>query len=439
MTRSHLVPAAALVLVLSASPFAANWSQWRGPGSQGISPEVGLPTEWGPATNVAWKTPIPGRGHSSPIVWNDRVFLTTAIEGAVVPGAKAVVHIENGKEFLHPDSVGADRRHALKVLCLDLATGRVIWERTAYDGTMYDDRHRRGSYASPTPVTDGRLVYAYFGTEGLYAYDFDGRLAWKAAVGRIPTFGMGVGTSPILYENLLIVQSDENTGERSAIVAFERATGKEVWRTPRAVQASWSTPVLVSAGSRTELVTNGNELIVSYDPATGKELWRAKGVESNAIHTPLAGSGLVIVTAGYPARRVIAIAPGGSGVIDGTSFVRWQYDKGTAYVVSPILYGGRVYLVSDKGIITCLDAATGAVIYEGGRVPVPASFMASPLAFDGKILLTSEDGDTFVLDAGTAHRIVRTNSLAEPVYSTPALSQGRILIRGDRHLYCIRN
>jgi hypothetical protein len=143
------------------------------------------------------------------------------------------------------------------------------------------------------------------------------------------------------------------------------------------------------------------------------------------------------VTAGYPARRVIAIAPGGSGVIDGTSFVRWQYDKGTAYVVSPILYGGRVYLVSDKGTITCLDAATGAVIYEGGRVPVPASFMASPIAFDGTILLTSEDGDTFVLEAGAAHRIVRTNSLAEPVYSTPAVSQGRILIRADRHLYCI--
>jgi outer membrane protein assembly factor BamB len=196
--------------------------------------------------------------------------------------------------------------------------------------------------------------------------------------------------------------------------------------------------VLVKTAARTELVTNGNQLIVAYDPKTGKELWRTKGVESNAIHTPLVGHGLVIVTAGYPAKKVIAIRPGGSGDITGTDRIVWQYDRGTGYVISPILYGDYVYLVSDKGIISCLDAKTGEVKYEGGRVPVPATFMASPIAVDGKILLTSVDGDTYVIKAGPVHQVLGTNAIGEPAASTPSISQGRILVRGATHLYCIR-
>jgi outer membrane protein assembly factor BamB len=184
-------------------------------------------------------------------------------------------------------------------------------------------------------------------------------------------------------------------------------------------------------------VTNGNQLIVGYDPATGRELWRAKGVESNAIHTPLAGRGLVIATAGFPAKRVIAIRPGGSGDVTGTDRVAWQYDKGTAYVVSPILYGDYVYLVSDKGVLTCLDAKTGEVKYEGGRVPVPASFMASPVAVKDRLMLTSIDGDTYVIRAGPTHDVIGTNAIGEPVYASLAVSQGRILVRGASHLFCI--
>jgi outer membrane protein assembly factor BamB len=437
MTRRAFVLAAAAVALASVGARAANWPQWRGPGGQGISDEQQIPLEWSSTRNVAWKTPVAGQGHSQPIVWNNRVFLTSEIEGAPAVGHKAPEHRIEGEIFKHPDSVGSDKRHRLNVLAFDLATGKQLWERTAYDGTVFDDRHKRSSYAAATPVTDGTRVYAYFGPEGVYAYDFQGNLVWKTSVGQFPLLGMGTGTSPLLYKNLLIIQRDENAGDNSFIAALDTSTGKEVWRTRRTVEASWSTPVLVDADGRTELVTNGSQLIVGYDPATGRELWRAKGVESNAIHTPLVGRGLVIATAGFPAKRVIAIRPGGSGDIRGTDRIAWQYDKGTAYVVSPILYGDYVYLVSDKGILTCLDAKTGEVKYEGGRVPVPASFMASPVAARDRLLLTSIDGDTYVIRAGPTHEVIGTNAIGEPVYASLAVSQGRILVRGASHLFCI--
>jgi len=416
----------------------SNWPGWRGPGSQGISTEKNLPVEWSTTKNIAWKTPLPGRGHSSPVVWGNRIFLTSAIEGEVIPGAKAIDHMDEGKPWRHPDSLGADRKQTFKVFCLDRDTGKVLWEKVAYEGKVYDDRHKRSAYASPTPTTDGHYVYAWFGSEGVYCYDFSGKLIWKESFGGIATMGMGVGTSPVLYENVLILQCDEDAGEKSFIVGLDKKTGKQVWKESRKVQASWSTPVLAEAAGRTELITNGNEFIISYDPRTGKELWRSKGVESNAIHTPLVGNGMVYLTAGYPAKRVLAIKLGGSGDVTKSS-IAWQYEKGTAYVSSPILYEDYIYLISDKGILTCLDAKTGEVKYEGGRVPVPASFMSSPVAFDGKILMSSQDGDTFVVKAGPVHEIMRTNSLSEPIYTTPALAGGRIFIRGEKNLYCISN
>ena len=436
-TSRRLLACLTVALACSAALRAENWPQWRGPGGQGISKETRLPAEWGPEKNIAWKVQVPGRGHSAPVIWNNRVFLTAAIEGEEVPGAKAPVHTNGGRPFVHPDAVGANRKHTYKVLAYDGISGKLLWEQTAWEGTPFDDRHRRGSFASPSVATDGRLIYAYFGPEGVYAYDLNGKPAWNASIGKVKTLGLGAASSPVIYEGLVILQADDDEGADSAIVALDAKTGKERWRTKRPVQVSWSTPVLVQAGARTELVTNGTEWIIAYDPASGNELWRTKGVESNAIHTPVVGDGVVIVTAGFPAKKTIAIKPGGSGDVTKTSHILWTYEKGTAYVVSPILYEGLVYLLNDRGVMTALDAKTGEIKYEGGRVPVPASFMGSPVAANGRLLLTSEDGDTFVIKAGAQHEVLATNSVGEPVYTTPAISNGRIYIRGEKHLFGI--
>jgi len=428
----------ALIVTNNAGASGPSWPQWRGPSGQGVSEEKNLPTSWNTVSNIKWKVAIDGRSHSSPIVWGNRVFLTTAVEGSVVQGAKAVKHtLEGGKEFLHPDSVGADKKHTFKVVCIDRDSGKIVWQSTAWEGTPYDNRHRKSSYAASTPATDGKLVYAFFGTEGLYAYDFKGKLAWKADLGKLGTVGMGTGTSPILFDNLVIVQADEENGEASFIVAVDKNTGKEAWRTPRKVQVSWSTPLLVRTSKRAELIASGTESVIAYDPATGKELWRHKGVESNAIPSPVANNDMVFLVAGFPAKIAMAIKLGQSGDLTGTPNVPWTYAKGTAYVPSPILYGDYLYLTTDRGILTCIDAKTGEVKYEGGRIPIPATFTASPVAFEGKILMTSEDGDTFIVKAGPQHEILGTNSVGEPVYASPAIADGRIFIRGEKNLYCI--
>jgi len=430
--------------LMSGSPLPAgepkgNWAQWRGPRGLGVAEGAIYPSEWGPAKNIAWKTELPGRGHSSPVVFGGRIFLTTSIEGELAPGNKPPVHLgfDLKPGYLHPDSVGSDHRYALKVLAVDSKTGKLAWERTVYEGVMYDDRHRKNTYASPTVATDGKLVYAFFESAGLFCFDFEGRPQWQASFGGLAKAGLGPGTSPLIYENLLLLQCDQEMGEGSFIAALDRFTGKEVWRTARRNRRSWATPILVQAKDRMELVAMGAEAVVAYDPQTGKELWRANGTDSHPIPSPVAGHGLVFATAGSQAKRALAIRVGGTGDLRDSPEVIWRYNKGTAYVPSPILLGPYLYLMTDKGIVTCLDAKTGEVRYEGGRVPVPATFTASPVAFGERLLLTSEDGDTFVIKAGPAFEVLGTSSVGEPVYASPALAQGRIFIRGERHLFAI--
>ncbi len=424
---------------IAAKPGSTNWPQWRGPDGQGISEEKGLPDEWSATKNVRWKSPIEGLGHSSPIVWGKKIFLTTALDGEVIPGRPAgVTHkMADGSDFVHPDAVGANLKHTFKVICIDRKSGKILWERVAYEGPVYDSRHRKASFASSTPATDGKYVYAFFGSEGLYAYDYNGKLIWKQQnFGKLGTASVGYGVSPVLYQNLVIMQCDDS-GMNSFMVAFDKKTGKEVWRTARKVDLTWTTPVLVHTAKGVELVTAAIEFIIAYDPLTGKELWRHKGLESNAVPTPVVSNDLVVLTSGAPNKIALAIRAGGTGDVTGTSQLVWTYKKGTAYVPSPILYGDYVYLTTDRGLVTCLDAKTGKVEYEGARVPVPATFSASLVAYEGKILMTSEDGETFVLKAGPKHEIIRTNSLGEPVYASPAIADGGIYIRGEKNLFAI--
>jgi outer membrane protein assembly factor BamB len=428
---------------ISSLTFAAtgssNWPQWRGPDGQGVSTETGLPSEWSPTKNVKWKTPLAGRGHSSPIVWGKKIFLTTALDGEAIPGRPAgVTHkLQDGTDFVHPDAVGANLRHTFKVICLDRETGKILWERIAYEGPVYDSRHKKASFASSTPTTDGKYVFAFFGAEGLYAYDFKGNLIWKQEMGKLGTASVGYGVSPLLFQNLVIMQCDDSGGH-SFIAGFNKATGKEVWRVARKVDVTWVTPVLVqTAKGSTELVTAAAEAIIAYDPLTGKELWRHKGLESNAIPSPVVSRDLVVITSGYPVKIALAIKAGGSGDITGTPQLVWSYNKGTAYVPSPILYGQYLYLMTDRGLLTCLDAQTGKVEYEGQRVPKPTTFLASPVAYEGMILLTNEDGDTFMIKAGPKHEVLRTNSLGEGVAASPAIADHKLFIRGEKNLYCI--
>jgi outer membrane protein assembly factor BamB len=442
LTSTALVACLLITVALLGSTATAkvstNWPQWRGPDGQGVSVETGLPIEWSNTKNVKWKTPLAGRGHSSPIVWGKKIFLTTALDGEVIPGrTPGVTHkMSDGSDFVHPDAVGANLKHTFKVICVDRDTGKILWERVAYEGPVYDSRHKKASFASSTPATDGKYVFAFFGSEGLYAYDFKGTLLWKQQFNKLGTASVGYGVSPILYENLVILQCDDS-GLNSFIVAFDKKTGKEAWRVPRKVDVTWSTPVLVHTPARTELVASAAEAIIAYDPLTGKELWRHKGLESNAVPTAVVSKDLVVVTSGYPTKIALALRGGGSGDVTGTSRLVWSYNKGTAYVPSPILYGDYVYLMTDRGLLTCLDAKTGKMEYEGARVPKATTFMASPVAYEGKILLTSEEGDTYVLKAGPKHEVIRTNSLGEPVYASPAIADGKIFIRGQENLYCI--
>ncbi len=418
----------------------ANWPQWRGPAGQGISTEKNLPTTWTATRNIKWKTPIAGRGHSSPIVWGKKIFLTTALDGEKVPGrTPGVTHkMSDGSDFVHPDAVGADLKHTFKVICLDRETGKILWERVAYEGPVHDSRHKKASFASSTPATDGKYVFAFFGSEGLYAYDMNGKLMWKQDLGKLGTASVGYGVSPIIYGNLVIMQCDES-GFNSFIAAFDKKTGKEVWRANRKVDVTWSTPVLVKAGNRTELVASAAEAIVSYDPLTGKELWRHKGLESNAVNTPVVSNDMVVITSGYPKKIALALRSGGSGDVTGSKQLIWSYDKGTAYVPSPILYGDYLYLMAGNGTLTCLDAKTGKVAYEGGRVPKPIGFTASPVAYEDKVLITSEEGETFIVKAGPKHEIIGTNSVGEPVFASPAIADGKIFIRGVNNLFAIGN
>jgi len=442
-----LTPVVTALLALAVtSPHQAariedNWAQWRGPDGLGVSSATSYPEEWAPDKNIAWKTPVAGRGHSSPIVWGDRIFLTTSIEGGKAPeGHRPPIHpkFDLTPGYVHEDSVGSDHLYALKVLGFEAKTGKQLWEQTVYDGPMYDDRHRKNTYASSTMAADGKAVYAFFESAGLHVFDFDGKPLWKKSLGGIAKAGLGPGTSVVLFEDLVILQCDQEMGTGSFIVALDRKDGREVWRQSRTTRRSWATPLIVRSPKRVELLASGAEVVVSYDPRSGQELWRAKGVESHPIPSAVAGHGLVFFSAGSQAKRAMAIRLGGTGDLTDSPSIVWRHRKGTAYVPSPILHGPYLYLMTDTGIMTCLDAVSGAVVYEGGRPPVPATFTASLVAYGDRLLATSEDGDTFVIKTGPTHEILRTNSIGEPVYASLALAGNSIYIRGDSHLYAIR-
>ena len=413
---------------------AAGWPQWRGPGGRAQAAS-GAPLRWSADENVVWKASVEGRGHSSPIVVGDLVFVTSAISGEQVPGHEAIIHFIGSEEFLHPDSVGADQRLDVLLLAFDRHRGDLRWRRVVRAGALpYDNRHRIGSYANPTPASDGVRVIAWFGTQGLHAYGLDGDLLWSQDFGGIGTLGMGVATSPVLAAaaGLVVVQNDVEGGDGSFIAALDIPTGDIRWRVERGQPAGWATPIVLGTpGGVSLVVAMGVDEIVAYQAETGEERWRVEGLGGNAAPSPVAsGDGLVFAVTGYPRKNVLAL-----DLEDGS--LRWDYRKGQGYVPSPIFHRGVLYLVSDGGILTALDGKTGVLIYEGGRMPLPSRFFSSPVVAAERIYLTSEDGDTHVIRPGPQFEVLATNNLDEPVMASPAVVDGTIYLRGAEHLYAI--
>ena len=416
-------------------PTAPEWPQWRGPGGQAHA-ETAAPLRWGTDENILWKAPVEGRGHSSPIVVDDLIFLTSATSGEKVPGAGAIIHFLGSEEFLHPDSLGADQRLDVLLFAVDRRNGALRWRREVRAGALpYDNRHRIGSYANPTPVSDGKRVVTWFGTQGLYAFSLEGDLLWSQDFGGVGTLGMGVATSPVLIAatGLVVVQSDVEEGDGSFVAALDIATGAIRWRAERTQRVGWATPAVVqSAGGGPSLViAMGTDEIVAYGADSGEERWRVEGLGGNAVPSPVtSGDGLVFAVTGYPRKNILAL-----DLENGS--LRWDYRKGQGYVPSPIFHRGTLYLVSDGGILTALDGGTGEVIYEGGRMPLPSRFFSSPVVAGERIYLTSEDGDTHVIRPGPQFEVLATNSLDEPVMASPAVVDGTIYLRGAEHLYAI--
>jgi len=419
----------------------SNWPQFRGEGASGTSASARFPARWSAQENVAWKTELAGRSWSSPVVWGEHVFVTAVVDsGTSEPPKKGLYFGGNRPE-------PSKSEHQWKILCLELASGKVRWEKTVHTGAPQTSIHLKNSYGAETPVTDGERVYAVFGGVGVFAFTADGSEAWTHLLEpRKTRFGWGSAASPVLHGGRLFLVNDND--EQSELLALDAKTGHEVWRVVRDEKSNWSTPLVWQSGARTELVTTGSQAVRSYD-LEGKPLWSLKGMSSIAIPTPLAGAGLLFVTSGYvgdKARPFYAIRPGASGDITlgpgetNNTFVAWSDPVGGPYNPSPLFYDGRIYVLFDRGLVTCRDARTGRVLYDRERLPEGFAFTSSPWAAEGRIYCLNESGVCYVLRAGDRFELLHTNKLADDdmCMATPALAEDRLLIRTAARLYCIR-
>jgi len=423
---------------------ASHWPQFRGPNASGRGDGANLPDTWSVADNkgIAWKTPIPGLAHSSPIVWGDRVFVTTAISSRKDASFKPGLY---GEGTASEDVTS----HKWNVMALDRRTGKVVWERTAYEGAPKEKRHIKATYANATPATDGKHVVAFFGSQGLYAYDVDGKLKWKRDLGRLnagaydsPDYEWGTASSPIIYKDLVIVQADQQTG--SFVMALRLRDGATAWKAERDELPSWATPTVYTAGATPELVTNAPKFIRGYDPKTGKELWRLGRSSNITAPTPVFDKDLIVVMSGRRPNAPIFVLKGGArgditlpeGATSGGPVV-WTREKAGSYMPTPVLHDGRIYVLKNQGILTCWDLLTGEQVYEQRLPGVTSGFSASPVIADGKLYMASEDGDVFVVRTGPKFEVIATNPMGQPLMATPAIAEGLLIVRGERDLIAV--
>jgi outer membrane protein assembly factor BamB len=399
-------PAPAVQMVGDSGEGAKYWPRWRGPSGQGVVAGTGYPDSWSNTENVKWKVPVPGSGNSSPIVWGDRIFVSTAYD--------------SGRRL----SVVAYRR----------TDGTKLWETFAPEGRTPYGNHYKNGFASATPATDGQRVYVSFGPRGLMALDMNGKQVWYRDLGPMEAYH-GTAGSPLLYKDRLILYQDQS--RNSFIAAFDTRTGKTLWTTPRQANVGWGTPIAVRVVDHDEIIVNGQLKVQAYNPDTGAEIWSCGGSTYEVIPTPVVGYGMVFCSSGR-AGPTLAIRPGGKGDVT-RSHVAWTSPRGSPFVPSPILYGEHLYMVNDmQSIVTSFHATTGKVMWQN-RLGVARreGFSASPIAVDGKIFFTNDEGETFVLKAGPTFELLRTNKIGEGTLATPALVDGRWYIRTESNLFAI--
>ena len=423
---------------------AGSWPSFRGPGAFGVSEPQNLPDKWDGHTreNILWRTQIPGLAHSSPVVWGDRIFVTTAISS-------------RGDASFRPGLYGAGTAsedqspHKWMVYAMDKRTGKIVWERVAHEGVPRQKRHIKSTYASATPATDGRIVVASFGSEGVYAYDLDGRFRWKVDVGRLdvgaynaPDVEWGTASSPTIWNDLVILQCDNQTD--SFVLAVDASTGKTVWKTDRDELPSWGTPTVVDARSGPVLVSNASNFIRGYDPNTGKELWRLGNSSKITAPTPFLADGLVVVASGRaPERPIFVLRPDARGDITlalgqtSSDAVVWSRTGRGSYMPTPLAYRGLLYVLANNGLFDAYELKTGKEVYRQRLPHLGSGFSASPVAADGKIYISGEDGEMMVVAAGVEFKAIATNSMGELLMATPALSEGVMYVRGVSSIFAI--
>lgn len=433
-----LVVSLLLILPLSSQE---SWPSFRGADSRGVSENTNLPETWSATENVAWKTDIPGRGWSSPVVWDKKVFLTTVINEGDTEAPKKGLYFGGNRPGI-PDTT-----HLWKVFCLALDSGKILWEKEVHRGKPKSSIHLKNSYASETPVTDGQLVYCCFGSLGIYALDFDGKVVWNHELPAYKTrYGWGTSASPVLHQDRLYYVHDND--ESSYLLALDKATGKEVFKTPRDEKSNWSNPYIWQHKERTEIIVPGSGRTRSYD-LNGKELWSFKGMSSITIATPYSHNDLLFLSSGYVGDRtrpVYAIRPGASGDISvsaketSNKFIAWSNWKAAPYNPSTLVYRDQLYVLLDRGYLSSFNPKTGEEIYGKQRLPGSTGFTASPFAYQGKIFCFNEDGGTNVCKAGKTFELLHTNQLADDDMgmATPAIAGNSLLIRTSARIYCIR-
>lgn len=436
-----LAASAALILLQSiavgrASEAACDfWPQWRGPLMTGFSPTADPPVTWSETNQVKWKVKTPGSGTASPIVWGGKVFLLTAIptgKKAEAP-APAAGGGEGTRRSKAPEEI-----MQFVVLCYDRDTGKPLWQQAVREEAPHEGHHPDHGYASGSPVTDGEHLLAYFGSRGLHCLNLDGKLLWSKDLGRMQTRNsFGEGASPALRGNTVVVNWDDE-GDKDFIAAFDKRTGKELWRTPRNEATGWATPLIVESGGRTEVIVNATERVRSYNLQDGKEVWQCGGQTANPIPTPVASADTAYVTSGFRGSALFAIALGRTGDLTGTDAIRWSFNKNTPYVPSPLLANDLLYLVTvNNGVLSCFDAKTGKPQFTGEKLEGITGIYASPVAAKDRVYVLGRDGSCLVIKQGPRLELLARNKLDDKTDATPALAGGEMFVRGHQYLYCL--